>query len=67
MNKKEKNDKMPERFVGFQDLATLTGMSIAWLRKAQYQCGLPHYKIGNRVRFRISEVEEWFQERRIAG
>jgi excisionase family DNA binding protein len=53
-----------EKLVGFGEVSEVTGMSIPFIRKAQYKYGLPHYKIGNRVKFKMSEVFGWIEQRK---
>lgn len=65
MTKPKKN--VTEKLVGFEEIADMTGMSIPFLRKAQYRMGLPHYKLGGRIKFKVSEIESWLNERAVAG
>jgi len=32
-----------------------------------HQGFIPHVKLGNRIRFKISQVEKWLEEKSIAG
>jgi excisionase family DNA binding protein len=43
------------------------GVSKAYLEDARKNLGLPFYKIGKNIRFRLSEVEKWLKERKVNG
>lgn len=53
-----------ELLLTYAKLSAVTGLSVAFLKKAKMKYGLPHYKVGSLVRFRLSEVERWLNERK---
>ncbi len=48
---------MPERFVKASEVAEHTGLSVDAVYREQRLGRIPAYRIGRRVRFRLSEVE----------
>ena len=56
--------KQHEKLIDFQELSQQTGLTVSFLKKAKWKMGLPHYKIGKNVRFRLSEIEVWLTQRR---
>jgi len=43
-----------------QEVATWTGMSIAWFEMSRFKrTGIPYVKIGRSVRYRVSDVQNW--------
>jgi hypothetical protein len=55
------NDTKPqgERLVTKRQLARHLGFSERWI-EMQVRDGMPHLRVGSRLRFRISEVEAYF-------
>ena len=53
------------RFIGIVELAEYIGMSINtvyyWVLTKQ----IPHYKLGNKVKFDIAEVDQWLEGRKV--
>lgn len=37
-------------------------VSVPYIRKLVYSKKIPHYKIGNRIRFDTKEINEWIEE-----
>ena len=54
----------PEPLVTAEDVARLLSMTPAWVLAEARADRLPHYRLGRRVRFRLSEIEEWTAEQR---
>ena len=48
-----------------QDLAQILGFSVRWV-EYRLKEGMPHSRIGGRVRFQRSTVEAWLAEREAA-
>lgn len=53
-----------EATVNTKRLAELLGMSESFVEQARKDKGLPYYKVGGAVRYRLSDVETWLQERK---
>ncbi len=52
-----------ETLVTKKQLAVSLALSQSYLSKLMVVDGLPHFKIGRAVRFRVSEVAAWLQKR----
>jgi hypothetical protein len=52
-------------FLDIREAAAIYGGSIAWWRKTVWLRQIPYYKRGARVVFRRSELERYFEERRV--
>jgi predicted DNA-binding transcriptional regulator AlpA len=50
-----------------EQLRDITGLDIQMIDKCRKVWGMPSYKIGELVRFRLSEVNEWLSQRRDVG
>lgn len=59
---------MQHGLLNLKRLAEMTGLSQRTLRKLVHGPGepLPAFRIGSQLRFRISEVEQWLERRRVA-
>ncbi len=57
-------EKKIEPVVTRKEIASLLGLSVETIDRMAKSGGLPYYKLGDSVRFRISEVERWLKERR---
>jgi excisionase family DNA binding protein len=57
---------MLERVLSFKEAQKLLGMSEPWLRKQISAKKIPHYKIGRLVKFKLSELEEFINARKVA-
>jgi predicted DNA-binding transcriptional regulator AlpA len=53
-----------EHLISPAELAEALGMSLGWVRDHWQAGDLPGFVIDRRVRFRLSEVELWLDERR---
>ncbi len=62
MNKKQKEEF--EIMVNSEEVAKQLSLSPQFIKKARKTLGLPHYKIGGSVRFRLSEVDAWLKQRK---
>lgn len=38
----------------------------SWLRYAEWKRLIPYYKIGRQVRYRLGDLEEWLEARRVS-
>jgi predicted DNA-binding transcriptional regulator AlpA len=50
-----------EPWLNKKQLAAHLSFSARWV-ELRVRDGMPHRRIGNRLRFRVSEVEEWLAE-----
>jgi excisionase family DNA binding protein len=55
---------MNEKLVGLKEVADHLGMSESFVQKAIYRYDLPVWKVGRRVRFRLSEIDAWIERTR---
>lgn len=60
-------EKKLEPWITTEDLMEILGVSKDTIERLRSEQGLPYYKVGARVRFRVSEVERWMKERRHNG
>lgn len=60
----EKKAKEIEPLLGYEDISKMTGLTVAFLTKARREYGLPSFKLGGSVKFRLSEVEKWINDRK---
>lgn len=65
--KREKGLQMPEPMVCVKTLIQTYGLQKSFWSEAKVTMGLPHYKIGRAIKFRLSEVERWMQQRKVTG
>lgn len=64
MGAKRKEDVEFEPLLDLVEISRATGFSKSFIRKHKSESGLPHYKIGKSVRYRLSEVSEWIRSRK---
>jgi len=57
--------KYLEQMMDLKDVCKLLKMTEPTVRKFMRKRGLPHFKIGGRVRFKSSEVIEWIEFQRV--
>jgi predicted DNA-binding transcriptional regulator AlpA len=59
--------KFQDPFLDTPEVAELTGISEPALEadRCTGQLGIPYYKFASRVRYRLSEVLAWAEERRV--
>jgi excisionase family DNA binding protein len=60
-----KKQTQNEPLVDYQTIASETGLTISFIRKAQEHYKFPFYKIGGSVKFKISEVMKWIEDRKV--
>lgn len=60
-------EKKLEPLITREVLAEHFGMSKDAVDDLRNKQGLPFYKLGNQVRFRVSEVEKWLEQRKQNG
>ena len=54
---------MSERLLSKKELAAYLGMSVSWIDKQVAARTIPFYKLGRVVKFRLSEIELFLDER----
>lgn len=52
----------PEPFVGIREAASFLGKPSSWLYNRAERLGIPRYRVGQQLRFRLSELAEWVTE-----
>lgn len=60
---KKTSTKRTEALISIGEMSEAFGMTASFIRKAVKQYGLPYYKIGRMLKFRVSEIEVWLIER----
>jgi excisionase family DNA binding protein len=50
------------RLLTVEDVAHCLGMTTAWVYRKVKIGELPHIRIGNRIRFRTSDLDQWLQD-----
>jgi nitrogen PTS system EIIA component len=55
----------PERLLTAREIAELLGFSASTVVDWAERGKVPAFKVGGRLRFRASEVEEWLEARRL--
>jgi len=60
----KKNDEIFGNLISKGEVARLLDVSVSFIEKLMAEEGLPYFKIGRSVRFRLGEVEEWLLKRR---
>jgi len=56
-----------EKLLTPQQVAETLDVKVSTIYQWTHQEFIPHIKIGRFVRFRISEIERWLDERKVAG
>ena len=54
-----------ETLISKKELVSAFGVSSSFVNKLMAEEGLPYFKIGRAVRFRVSEISTWLEKRRI--
>ena len=54
--------RVSERLLTSRELGDLLGFSPAWVQDQFEADKLPGFRVGGRLRFRLSEVEAWLEE-----
>lgn len=65
MKKQNKSTIEHEKLLKMDDVMEILGFKRSFIVKAKDQLGLPFYKIGGAVRFKLSEINQWVDERRV--
>ena len=60
MNNTSEN-AMPEKWVNLKDVAVYLSMSEDTVRTWIKEGKLPFYRVGNRYKFKISEIDDWIR------
>ncbi len=55
-----------EALISKKEIVVAFGVSSSFVNKLMAEEGLPHFKIGRAVRFRISDVSAWLEKRRMS-
>ena len=56
-------EKQMEKLLSQKEMAEILGLSVRALENFRKDKGLPFYKIGHLIKYRMSEVEKWLKER----
>ena len=51
-----------EKYLDVKDVSGYLKCSVSFIRKMIYERKIPFFKIGNRILFRLSRIEEWISE-----
>lgn len=54
-----------EKLIGIRELAELTTLSVSSIYKRTSAGSIPFYKVGKRVLFKPSEIDQWLADRSI--
>ena len=57
-------EKKIEPLIDSIELGKIIGLGRSAIIDARKKSGLPYYKIGGKIMFRLSEVETWIQQRK---
>lgn len=57
-------DAKTEKLVDKKELSRLTGLTVSSIEKAMVTRSMPYYKIGRNVKFKVSEVNQWINQRK---
>jgi len=53
-----------EPWVTTEDVARHLGKPVSWIYNNAHRLGIPRVKIGNQLRYRLSEVDDWAESLR---
>ena len=56
---------MADNYLTLKQLGKLLGRSDRWIRDRKHK--IPHFRLGNSLRFRESEIHEWMESFRVVG
>jgi len=56
-----------EKLLTVEQMADYLQVKPSTIYQWTHQRFIPHVKLGNRIRFRVSKVEKWLEERSITG
>jgi len=51
-----------EPFVSTEDVAAFLGKPPSWLYNRADRLNIPRYRVGQQLRYRLSEVAQWVEE-----
>lgn len=57
--------KKMKNYLKIKELCELIDITLSKARSLVFHKKIPYYKVGNEIRFKASEVEEWIAERKI--
>lgn len=57
---------MFEALISKKELIVAFGVSSSFVNKLMAEEGLPYFKIGRTVRFRVSDISGWVEKRRVS-
>ena len=63
---KEAHEVKTERLIDKKTLAEATGLTVSFIEKAMHSYSLPFYRLGRNVKFKISEVNKWIEQRQVS-
>jgi len=61
----ESPETVHEQYIDIRTAAEFLGCTVGTLRVWTHKKMVPYYKIGRSVRFRISDLQDWANERRV--
>jgi len=56
-----------EKLLTVNQVADLLGVKTSTIYQWTHEGFIPHVKIGNRVRFKVSQIEKWLEKKSIEG
>ncbi|RCG30605.1 DNA-binding protein [Sphaerisporangium album] len=54
--------QVQERWVGTKEVALHLGKPASWIYDNVIKLRIPHRKVGNQYRYRLSEIDRWMDE-----
>ncbi len=52
-----------DKIFGVKDLASYLGVPQSWVYEHKHE--LPHFRAGNRIKFKKKDIDRWIEERKI--
>lgn len=56
---------MTKEFYNIEDISKYLDVSIPYIRKLVRARLIPYYRFGNRLKFKIKEIDEWVENQKI--
>ena len=56
---------MTKQFYSIEDISKYLDVSIPYIRKLVRAKLIPYYRFGNRLKFKITEIDEWIENRKV--
>ncbi len=56
---------MTKQFYSIEDISKYLDVSIPYIRKLVRVKLIPYYRFGNRLKFKITEIDEWVENRKV--